>query len=309
MTLPHSLAWTRRIRPLRRPGAIPSPDLAALAAAARRTRLVRLALGIALVALVAAAFFLVRGLEVRRGGFLPVGSTDVIVVDLSTSVGSESNRRIARVLSEFVESDEPAGLVLFSDAAYELVPPGTPGVELKPLLRFFTPRRLTPEERERLRLEGRLDRDSDFLQNPWMSAFRGGTRISAGLQVARRMLRRDRVTHGAVLLVSDLDYSPFDLTDLTETLVQYRREGLPIRVVPLFPSSPDREFFERLIGKGGIVEWNELRASGRTRQAKQGLDGSMPLALLTVGVLVIGLLALNELSCGRLAIQSRGERR
>jgi hypothetical protein len=309
MAAPHNLVGTRRIRLFRRPVAIPSPDLAALAAAARRTRLVRLALGLALVALVVAAFFLVRRLEVRQGGFLPVGSTDVIVVDLSTSVGSESNRRIARVLSEFVGSDEPAGLVLFSDSAYELVPPGTRGLELKPLLRFFTPRRLTPEERERLRLEGRLERDSDFLQNPWVSTFRGGTRISAGLQVARRMLRRDRVRHGAVLLVSDLDYSPFDLADLTETLVQFRRERLPIRVVPLFPSSPDREFFERLIGKDAIVEWNELRARGSARQAKQALEGSVPLALLTVGVLVVGLLALNELWCGGLAIAAPEERR
>ena len=64
------------------------------------------------------------------------------------------------------------GLVVFSDVPYELLPPGTPASELRPMLRLLVPPRLGPPV------------------NPWSITFRAGTKVSAALQLARDMLRR-----------------------------------------------------------------------------------------------------------------------
>jgi hypothetical protein len=254
-----------------------------------------------LIGSLVAAFLVARGLEVRQGGFLPVGSTGVIVLDLSASVSEASNRRIAGVLRNAARSDQPTGLVSFSDTAYELLPPRTRGVELRPLLRYFEPRGLTRTERMQLRERSRFQFNEVFLDNPWEAEFRSGTRISSGLLLAREMLKREGIVDGSVLLVSDLDYSPADFSDLTQILLQYRTERIPLRIVGLFPSAEDRALFARMLGGNTIVEWNELKATIGP-EAKAGFSGKLPVALLVIGVLAAVLLALNELRCGRLAL-------
>ena len=72
--------------------------------------------------LVAAAFLSARDLEARSNEFVPGGRSDVLVVDLSKSILD----RIARVGgSEPVIRRNPIGLVVFSDVAYEVMPPRT----------------------------------------------------------------------------------------------------------------------------------------------------------------------------------------
>ena len=247
-----------------------------------------------------------RDMDVRQGGFLPVGSTGVIVLDLSASVTEAANRRIARVLQNVVKSDEPVGVVLFSDSAYELVPPGTRGLELRPMLRFFTPQRLSHAMRMRMLREGRGGAAASYIENPWAAEFRGGTRISEGLKIARTMLRREGLIDGSVLLVSDLDYSPFDFSAITQELISYRVGQVPLRVIPLFASPTDREFFRRLVARDAIVEWEELKPRIGP-QPKHEFSGVLPIGLLVVGVLAAILLAANELLCGRLGL-TRGSR-
>jgi hypothetical protein len=299
-TAPSARVGPARLRyPRRR--AIPTADAGSLGASASRTRLVRLVLGLALVGALAAAWLVSRNLEVRQGGFLPVGSTGVMVLDLSTSVSEESNRRIARVIQNIVKTDQPTGLVVFSDSAYELMPPGTRGIEFRPLLRFFTAQRLSPEERARQQARGRIGAAANFIDNPWMSDFRGGTRISAGLALARSILRRDGIADGSVLLVSDLDYSPFDFGDLTETLIHYRTDEIPLRIVPLFPSPQDRELFKRLLGEDAVAGWQELQ--GRIGpKSRNAFSGVLPWTLIGLAVLATLLLAANEWRCGRLEL-------
>src|SRR5262249_60782379 len=117
------------------------------------------------------------GFGVRQGGFLPVGTTGVLVSDLPASVGQAANRRIAGVLENVVKSDQPTGLVLFSDSAYELVPPRTPGAALRPLVRYFTPRHLSRAQRQKLFARFGGHQGYVFPRNPWQDDFRGGTRI------------------------------------------------------------------------------------------------------------------------------------
>ena len=299
MASTRSRPYAPRLRVPRRPG-IPCPDLGALRGPARRTLAVRTVLGVALVAVLASAVLSAKRLDVRQGGFLPVGSSGVVVLDLSTSVSETAGRRIHRVLGEIVRADEPAGLVLFSDTAYEAVPPGSRGVELRPFLRYYAPRAT-----ERGRSFG--PRPLRSRVTPWVEAFRGGTRISAGLRLARSILERDGLDEGSVLLVSDLKFSPFDLSDLTGTLIDYRVDRIPLRIVPLFASSSDRKVFSRLLGEDALVSWDELRFAGGAT-ANTSLAGVVPRDLVLIGLLLLALLAVNELACARLSLPSLGTR-
>jgi Mg-chelatase subunit ChlD len=288
----------------RRAAAIPSADIGALGGAVARTRVVRIALALALVASLFAAFLLSRGFAVRESGFLPGARTGVVVIDMSASIGEAANRRIAGVIENAVKSDESTGLILFSDSAYELVPPTAPGNALQPMLRFFRPRGLSAAERRRLQAGAGLQGVDAFPRNPWQNDFRGGTRISAGLRLAQEMLRRDHVHDGSVLLVSDLAYSTSDESDLTQILLQYRSSGLPLRIVPLFPSKENRDFFSRLLGADALISWKKLRGAIGPRASVEQ-SGALPIGLIVVGSLAALLLALNELHCARLVVPRR----
>ena len=104
MASARSRPYAPRLRVPRRPG-IPCPDLGALRAPARRTLAVRTVLGLALVAVLASAVLTAKRLDVRQGGFLPVVSSGVVVLDLSTSVSETAGWRIHRVLGEIVRAD------------------------------------------------------------------------------------------------------------------------------------------------------------------------------------------------------------
>ncbi len=267
--------------------AIPLADAAVFHGAARRLAVARAVLAVGLLALLAADLALARRLHERQTTFFPAGTSGVVVLDLSTSVSLPAYGRISRILEQIVARNQPVGLVLFSDTAYEALPPGTSGTELRPLLRFFKP----------------SDVSGLFpavLDHPWAGSFRGGTRISAGLLVARAALARDRIEHGAVLLISDLDDSQFDIPKLTETLIDYRRGSIALRVVPLFPSYDDRQFFRQVLGPDAFVTRAELTAGGSGR-AEQLASGGFPSTVTAAGLLLLALLALNERWCGRLA--------
>jgi len=302
MATPSSVRPRRAGLVLRQPAAIPSPDLGLLRSPIARTRAVRILLAVLLLAAFVTAFLLSRNLRVRESGFLPGGRAAVIVVDMSASVGVIANRRIASVFENAVTANQPTGLILFSDSAYELVPPQTPGRELRPILRFFEPRRLSAAQRRKLVEQG-LPAQGDFIKNPWQDDFRGGTRISAGLDMARAMLRRDH-TRGSVLLVSDLAYAAGDQSGVTRELLDYKRSGTPLRIVALFPSKEDRALFARTMGRSAFVDSKQLR-SGRAGP-KVHQEGTFPIALIVVGILAILLLAFNELRGARLVVPRGG---
>jgi hypothetical protein len=270
----------------RRTGAIPTAHPEQFGPVARRTRLVRAVLGISLVALVGASIALARGLHVKQAALLPRGTTGVVVLDFSTSIEPRSYRRIGSVLNELIAADASVALVIFSDVSYELLPPGTPARELKPLLRFIAPQ------------------GSTLPENPWTSSFRGGTRISTGLELAREMLKRDRVRNGTVLLVSDLETASSDISALTRVLTGYESSGIPLRIVALAPLRDDRFFFQSIVGKDAFVEpLAPARAADASREVR--VTGSRPRWLLIAASLLVLLLAANEHWCGRLVVPGR----
>ena len=256
---------------------------------ARRTRWGRWALAAGAVLALAIALSFARGADVRPTSYFANANGGIVVLDLSTSVERTKYRRIQRVLRSLAMTGSRVGLVVFSDSAYEALPPGTRGEELLPLLRFFPvprePRSREEAERSALRTFG--------ITTPWAGTFRGGTRISTGLREARVMVERDRLADPSVLLLSDLDDAGLDRPALTQELIRYERNGLDLRIVPLFPNPEDRALFGQIMGPEAFILNNELLRNSEVDE-RQTLVGDFPLAFVLVAALLLALLALNE---------------
>jgi hypothetical protein len=300
----------------RRPQAIPVADALDLDANVRRTALIRFALaGVLLLALALAVAF-GRDPDKRARTLFPGSESGVLVLDMSASVGSPG-RNFVRPIEYLSKTDQDFGLVLFSDIAYEAVPPGTSSGELAPYLRIFKPpiqpcqfppgfscppgtKRMTPAEERKARSRGRQE-------NPWSETFRGGTRISTGLRLAREVLAREKLTHRGVLLVSDLDDSLFDVPALSRELITYKKQEIPLHVVSLRAFNDDRLYFRRLIGRKAFVRRANLSPRTAARKPVRTAE-AFPVDLAAVGLVALLLLALNEHYCGRLPWRRTGER-
>ena len=158
---------------------------------------------------------------------LPPHADTIVVLDLSASISTDTFSRIGGTLSALSRSGSRIGLVVFSDQAYEAFPPGTPAADLAPFVRYFTlPKQRAPGFAP------------SFPDNPWQSTFTGGTRISAGLDLAHQIALAG-TRRATVVLVSDLDDDPGDLPRLASVLLAYRRDHVPVRIVGLNPSPND----------------------------------------------------------------------
>jgi hypothetical protein len=264
----------------RRRAAVDSHDTRVLRTASIRTRIVRLALALAAVALLAAAAASARSLQVQPKGLLPTGTTGVVIVDLSLSIGDQNLQDVRRALRRVVNANEPIGFVVFSDVPYELLPPGTPAKELQPILRLLAP-------------------EKGQLSYPWQQAYRAGTRISEALELARDMLQRDRISPGSILLLSDLDTAPDDYDKLARVL-QSVKGDIRVRVVPLSPTSDGRRLFGGTLGESAFIEPSEL--SAEAPDAAVGIRGGTPVWLLVFGALCFAALAAHEKFGARLAL-------
>jgi hypothetical protein len=288
---------------LRRRGGLPTSAADELRREHRRTRRVRLALAVAALALLLVAFGLARDLHALPTSYFATGSGGIVVLDLSTSVDAQKSQRVQRVLQSFAETEGRVGLIVFSDSAYEMLPPDTRSEELRPLLRFFDQGPVGFAQRGfggRRRGGDAGARQRPREESPWSLAFRGGTRISTGLAEARAVIAREGNPDLSVLLLSDLDDSGFDTSALTEELVSYERDGIRLRVVPLFAGPEDRRLFTQIAGNNVFVDRPELLRNTTVRE-RLTLVGSSPWALVCVGAALLGLLALNERWCARLA--------
>jgi hypothetical protein len=300
---------------LPRPQAIPVADANALDRHARRTAFIRFGLAACLLAALAFELSLGRDPERRAGPIFPGSKSGVLVADMSASVGSPG-RNFVLPLRYLARTRQDFGLILFSDTAYEALPPGTSSTELLPFIRIFSPvlqpcttppgyacppgtRRYTPDELRRLR--GRRERR----KTPWSESFRGGTRISTGLRLAREVLQRDGMAQRGVLLISDLDTSLFDVPALTRELITYKEQRVPLHIVGLSPFEDDRLYFRRMLGRKAFVRRADL-APRRVERDRLRAAGAFPVDLAALGLLALLLLGLNEHYCGRLTWRRGG---
>jgi hypothetical protein len=282
---------------------LPTSAVRELGGVVHRTRILRFGLVLGAGLLATAVLLSAGRLEATPTSYFASGSGGIVVLDLSTSVEPRKYQRIHRFLRSLSETSTRMGLVVFSDVAYEMFPPGTQGEELAAMLPFFQP----PQQRIVSFRRGRFGRRDRRLlppqgfdpSSPWTGTFRGGTRISTGLEVARQMIERDGGSP-AVMLVSDLDDSALDTEALTQELIQYETAGIALRIVPLFAPQEDRALFQQLVGKEAFVRNDELLRNS-TLEERQTLVGSFPLPLALAAAGLLALLALNEHLCARVA--------
>jgi hypothetical protein len=267
-----------RLRPESR--AIPASEPGRLERFRRRTTYARAGLAAALVLLLAAAVLVARQYDVRNAPLVTSGSSGVVVLDLSASVFEGGFEATVRKL---VETDERAGLVVFSDAAYELLPPGSSGREFQPLLRFF---RSTA---------------SGFLPpNPW-DRFRAGTRISEGLKAARDALLREGGP-GKIILLSDLEVLPDEIQRLVLVFSELRRDGFDVEIVPLGPREEQRRLLELFVGDDAFLPEPVSGAEAVEARGEGRLTTGLPWMFLLVGLVLVLLLATNERMLARLEV-------
>ena len=221
--------------------AIPLADAPTLRAPARRTFTVRAALAALCIGAAVAFIFVARHPHTTTIVSLPAHAETIVVLDLSASISSDTFSRIGGTLAALSRSGRRVGLVVFSDQAYEAFPPGTPAADLAPLVRYFT----LPKQR----VPGFAP---SFPGNPWQSTFTGGTKISAGLDLAHQIAAAGG-RRATVVLVSDLDDDPGDLPRLASVLLAYRRDRVPVRIVGLNPSPADVALYTRLLSPQPVV--------------------------------------------------------
>jgi hypothetical protein len=209
------------------------------------------------------------------GGPLPA---TVVVLDMSTSIGSLAYPQVARTLETIARAggERRVGLIAFSDSAYVALPPTVPPRELEPYARYY-------------QRAGR-----HYPVNPWSQNFSGGTVISSGLALARGAVHQARIPHAVVVLISDLADVPDDFDALQAQVAAYARDPtVTLRVVPL-PPSVRSDWARGLIGQAHVVSADSPAVvTGPARRAS-GWD-------YLVVVLATGLaLAANELICAKL---------
>lgn len=262
--------------------AIPLADASDLAPAARRTLAVRAA--VLLAALAAAVAVLVVSRDPGTGTVVPIaaGTNTIVTIDLSASINYDAYTRIGATLTSLADGGGHFGLVLFSDGAYEALPPGTPAADLLPFVRYFRPMRgAAPGV------------DAVLPANPWQSTFSGGTRIAAGLQLAHGLATGRRGSQ--VVLLSDLDDSEPDRAGLASVLLAYKRDQVPLRILGLDPSRANVEFYRRLLGDGVTI-----MAAPRPRAAEPVSRTPFPWMLVALAVAGAAVLAAAQVWAPRL---------
>jgi VWA domain-containing protein len=275
----------RIVRLVRPASAVDSHDLAGLRGVVRRTGVIRLVLAAAAVALVLAAAATARDPKTSEQTLVPPDRIGVVVLDLSLSITDEDYAAIRHTLRRLVAENASIGLAVFSDAPYELLPPGTSAKELQPILRLLVAPRLGP------------------VRNPWTQTFRAGTRISAALDLAKSMLDRDQVANGSILLVSDLETAPDDVPALARTIDNIERAGIKLRVVPLGPSSDAVKLFSGLLKTDAVAALTHVTQPSNPEAVATGVE--TPVLFLILGVLVFLALAAHERFAGRIALPRR----
>ena len=265
--------------------AVPLGDLAEIRPHAQRAAAVRIVLALALAGTLALLFGVARSAGAGRAAVFPEGTcTGVVALDMSASISGPTYARVATTLRGIVNANESIGLVMFSDSAYELLPPNSPASALAQFIPYFTP----------LRFYGS---SPIFGQTPW-DTFMGGTKIGPGLDEARIALQRARIKCGAILLVSDLDDSNSDESALEQEALLLRAKHIPVRIVPLFASGTSIHLFGTLFGSNAFVDPSVFTHTAK-RHA-QAVRAPSPWTLVLLGVALVVLLAGNERWNGRL---------
>jgi hypothetical protein len=252
------------------PASIPLGDAPVLRRFTTRTRLVRAGLASAIVLLGLLAVLFARTSSNRNLPMLPAGSDGVVVLDMSASAGATEYADIERYLGDLIATHGRFGLVLFSDTAYEALPPNAPASALATLLSYFKP---------------------PYPTSPWSAGFSLGTSISKGLDAASNVLLSDGVKRRDVWLISDLSDAPTDRALLGPMLRSYVATGIELHVLPVEATQRDIAPYRRLFG----TQSPTVRVKPLAVAPPPSASYAFPLALAILAALLSVALGANEL--------------
>ncbi len=270
---------------LKREGATALGDLPRLASIAERTTIVRAGLALALAAALAGAVLLAISPAGGRAALLPEGAkTGVLVLDMSGSVSGGAFQAMPGILHALAAGNQAMGLVMFSDTAYELLPPNSPVSALFAFERFFKPQADTKDST----ISG---------ETPW-AQFTAGTNISKGLVIGELALQRAGVKHGAIVLISDLADSSGDQGALLAAATALNKAHIPVRIIAVNAGPTDKGVFAALFGANAFVKPTAYRSTATEKV--EPFVAAWPWSLIVVGVVLAALLAANELLNTRL---------
>lgn len=256
--------------------------------AAIRTTALRVLLGAALIATMTGIILLARGAGSGRAAVLPASATTgCVALDVSGSIAGPIYERISTTLEGIAQANQSICLVMFSNTAYELLPPNSPPAALLQFVRFFKPISF-------------INGFPQFRESPW-AQFSGGTHISKGIITAEQALQRAGVKNGSILLVSDLDDWPADEPALEAEALHLRTVNIPVRIVPLFAKQSNKNYFAGLFGQDAFV--NPKAFTHRATEHVQPIAAAVPWGLLALGGALVLLLFGNERWNTRLAVE------
>jgi hypothetical protein len=250
--------------------AVELADFRSFAGSVVRSRRLRLAVLALAVVVAAVAFLAAPRTTAAPDPLLAKGSSTIVVVDVSASIAWDTYARIASTLDRMRRSSGRVGLILFSDTAYQALPPGTPAGVLGSYERFFV-----------VKQPSQPGFQPQPPASPWTSSFSAGTRISTGLELALNTIRTGGLQHPRVVLISDLDDDTTDLESLTSVALAYRRLGIPITVAALNPAPQDSQTMARLLPRGGSIVDVPLSTNPTAR-----LHPTVPWKLVVLAVLL-----------------------
>jgi hypothetical protein len=236
-----------------------------------RTEIVRVLLAAAILATALTAVLLARTSGNRSAPVLPTGSDGVVVLDLSASASATEYSRIHAYLTQLARSNGRFGLVLFSDHAYEALPPNTPAREFGTLRRYF--------------------QGPTYPTNPWASGFSLGTSISQGLDLARSIILGGDVRRRDVWLISDLSDAHADRTLLAKSVRSYLAAGISLHVLGVEAAPADVGYYRRLFGP----QPQTVAVRPLSVEPSSSHSYAFPLGLAIAAALLAVALALNEL--------------
>ena len=227
--------------------------------------------------MLAAAVLSARSAGSGRAAVLPQGATTgVIALDMSASIAGPVYQRVATTLKGIVAANQRIGLVMFSDVAYELLPPNSPAGALLQFLRFFQPLRTPAARPSSARARGTSSAAGRASPRPHRGAAvapprRRRARLDPAGQRSRRLLgrpgrcspRRFGCARRTSRSASSRS-SPIRRTSATSRPLRPERVRRPVRV--------------------------HTRAGRRT----QPVAAATPWALIALGVVLVLLLAGNE---------------
>lgn len=252
-----------------RSSTIPLGDAPRLRRFTTRTQLLRRILAGAILVCAALAVVFARTSPDRRQPLLPTGSDGVVVLDMSASASAPEYSDIDGYLHELMKSNGRFGLVLFSDTAYEALPPNAPAEALRTLTTYFQP---------------------PYPTSPWSAGFSLGTSISKGLDLAQQEIVGDGVKRRNVWLISDLSDSAGDRARLAQSLKSYLSSGIDLHVLPVEASARDLTQYERLFG----TQSPTIRVRPLPLATPPHASYAFPLALAVVAALLALVLGVNE---------------